>query len=113
MSRNQRLAERRQFALDDVKVGAADAAGEHPQQELTRARLGLGQVLHAQRPVRNSTRRVEHRSFHTALFMRRTSCKSGHGLQVLPSLVAQRTSYAVMGFRSREAGLAEGALDEA
>ena len=36
----------RQFAVDDMQIGAADAAGLDPHADLPRARLGFGPLLH-------------------------------------------------------------------
>ena len=38
--RDHRMAAHRQLAVDEVEVGAADAAGEHPQEQLGRPGLG-------------------------------------------------------------------------
>ena len=36
----------RQLAVDDMQIGAADAAGLDPQSDFARPRLGLGPLLH-------------------------------------------------------------------
>ena len=46
------------LAVEEVQVGAADAAGEHPQQELARTRLGHG---HLREPQWRADALEEHR----------------------------------------------------
>ena len=46
-----------QVAVDDVEVGAADAAGVHPHQHLPRPGLGVGQLRLAQRLALSSLER--------------------------------------------------------
>ncbi len=56
-------AVRRQLALEDVQVGAADAAGQHPQQDLARTRLGHREPNEPERRLRRgSGRRQLHRA---------------------------------------------------
>ena len=56
-------AVRRQLALQDVQVGAADAAGQHPQQDLARTRLGHRELDEPERRLcRGSRRRQLHRA---------------------------------------------------
>ncbi len=50
-------AVRRQLALQDVQVGAADAAGQHPQEDLARTRLGHRQLDEPERRLRRGSRR--------------------------------------------------------
>ena len=50
-------AVRRQLALQDVQVGAADAAGQHPQQDLARTRLGHRELDEPERRLRRGSRR--------------------------------------------------------
>ena len=52
MSGDDGVAERRQFAFDDVQVGAADPAGAHPEQHLARSGDGLRNIAHAQHAMR-------------------------------------------------------------
>ena len=47
-----------QLAVDDVQVGAADAAREHAEERLSRAGLGIGQLG---LPKRRASRRQHHR----------------------------------------------------
>ena len=47
-----------QLAVDDVQVGAADAAREHAEERLSRAGLGIGQL---DLPKRRASRRQHHR----------------------------------------------------
>ena len=46
VSRHDRRLGVRQFAVDDMQIGAADAAGLDPQPRFARPRLGLGALLH-------------------------------------------------------------------
>ena len=56
-------AVRRQLALEDVQVGAADAAGQHPQEDLARTRLGHRELDEPERRLRHrSGRRQLHRA---------------------------------------------------
>jgi hypothetical protein len=50
----------RQLAVDDVEVGAADAARRHPQQDLPRLRLRHWNLLEPQRLAS----RVKHHRAH-------------------------------------------------
>ena len=50
MSRDHRIATVADVAIDHVQIGAADAARAHPNQQLIRTRLGLGDVLKSERP---------------------------------------------------------------
>ncbi len=52
-----------QLAVDDVQVGAADPACEHPEQDLARPRLGDLQILEPQRLAR----RVQHHRPHEVI----------------------------------------------
>ena len=51
---------RRQLAVAQVQVGAADAAGLDPQPQLPRLRDGLGDLRHAQRLLRPLEQRGNH-----------------------------------------------------
>ena len=56
-------AVRRQLALQDVQVGAAHAAGQHPQEDLARTRLGHRELDEPERRLlRGSGRRQLHRA---------------------------------------------------
>ena len=60
---NDGRAVRRQLALQDVQVGAADAAGQHPQEHLARTRLGHRELDEPERRLRHGGgRRQLHRA---------------------------------------------------
>ena len=58
MSEDARRMRDLDLPVEEVQVGAADAAGEHPQQELARTRLGHG---HLREPQRRADALEEHR----------------------------------------------------
>jgi hypothetical protein len=45
VARDDSRIEWREFAFDDMKIGAADSTGEHSQKNMSRLELGLGNVL--------------------------------------------------------------------
>ena len=56
-------AVRRQLALQDVQVGAAHAAGQHPQEDLARTRVGHRELDKPERRLRHGGgRRQLHRA---------------------------------------------------
>ena len=60
VAEDERQLRVRKLAVDDVQVGAAHPAGAHLEQQLTRPRLGIGQLRLAQR----LSRPVEHHRPH-------------------------------------------------
>ena len=74
---NDFVAYRGQLALDDVEVGAADAADADFEQYLARFRLGLRDILDRQRALGDFFRRVEDGGFHEGLSAREEQGASG------------------------------------
>ena len=56
----------RQFPFDDVEIGAAHAAGEHAQQNISGRELWLSDVSDAQRALRYWLRRGEDCGLHVS-----------------------------------------------
>ena len=69
-------AVRRQLALEDVQVGAADAAGQHPQQDLARTRLGHRELDEPERRLRRRSRRRQLHRAHRRRHVGRASSLS-------------------------------------
>ena len=64
MAGNQTCQQSREFAFHNMKVGAANTAGQHAKQNLAGARLGPGHVLDTQAGTKVFARRSKHGSFH-------------------------------------------------
>jgi hypothetical protein len=60
-----------QLAFDDVKIGAADAAGEYTEQNVAGFRPGDGDVFDFERSVRDWARGGEDRRFHASILCAR------------------------------------------
>jgi hypothetical protein len=64
MARNNRTEPLSKFALHDVEIGAADAAGAHFEQYVPGLQLRLRYVFDPQRAISDGGWRGKHRSFH-------------------------------------------------
>src|SRR5208337_717927 len=64
VARNQLLAARSKFALDDMQIGAADTTGTHLQENMSRFRFRTWNVSNLKRMLLNWLRNCQNCSFH-------------------------------------------------
>jgi hypothetical protein len=62
MTRDDRITDVGQFAVDDMKVGAADTAGAHPHPDFIRPGIGRGALDRFEPPARRGQNHGPHRA---------------------------------------------------
>jgi len=78
-----------QIAVDDVQIGAADAAGRYPDLHLSGSRQRLGQFHR----LESATRALQHHGFHAACSRGRVTSVS---LPVMPAVSAKRMASSML-----------------